>query len=227
MRARGAILLVLTSALAAATANPESLETILARMDRAAASFKDMSADVRWLQHTAAINQDAVDTGTILLKRSKHDIRMKVEFTAPDRKSVALQGHKLEIYYPNTNTVEEYDTGKYREMLEQFLLIGFGTSGKELAAAYTMKVLGNETVVDQPTTRLELIPKSAEMLKNLKKLEMWIADTNVYPVQQKFYLLGGDYRLVTYTNVKVNTGLRDADLALKLPKDIKRVTPQK
>ena len=227
MRARGAILLVLTSALAAATANPESLETILARMDRAAASFKDMSADVRWLQHTAAINQDAVDTGTILLKRSKHDIRMKVEFTAPDRKSVALQGHKLEIYYPNTNTVEEYDTGKYREMLDQFLLIGFGTSGKELAAAYTMKVLGNETVVDQPTTRLELIPKSAEMLKNLKKLEMWIADTNVYPVQQKFYLLGGDYRLVTYTNVKVNTGLRDADLALKLPKDIKRVTPQK
>src|SRR3977135_4395675 len=227
MRAQPAILLGFASPRPPAPANPESLEIILAGMDRAAASFKDMSADVRWLQHTAAIKQDAVDTGTILLKRSKHDIRMKVEFTAPDRKSVALQGHKLEIYYPNTNTVEEYDTGKYREMLEQFLLIGFGTSGKELAAAYTMKVLGNETVVDQPTTRLELIPKSAEMLKNLKKLEMWIADTNVYPVQQKFYLLGGDYRLVTYTNVKVNSGLRDTDLALKLPKDVKRVTPQK
>src|SRR5436190_3422007 len=146
MRAQAAILLILTSALVAATANPESLENVLARMDRAAASFKDLSADVRWVQHTAAINLDAVDTGTILLKRSKHDIRMRVEFTAPDRKSLALQGHKLEIYYPNTNTVEEYDTGKYREMLEQFLLIGFGTSGKELASAYTMKVLGSETV---------------------------------------------------------------------------------
>jgi len=227
MRLRAAILLVLTSALVAAATNPESLENILARMDRAAASFKDMSADVHWLQHTAAINLDAVDIGTILLKRSKHDIRMRVEFTAPDRKSLALQGHKLEIYYPNTNTVEEYDTGKYREMLDQFLLIGFGTSGKELAAAYAMKVLGSETVAGQAATHLELIPKSAEMLKNLKKLEMWIADTNLYPVQQKFYLLGGDYRLVTYTNVKVNIGLRDADLGLKLPKDVKRVTPQK
>jgi outer membrane lipoprotein-sorting protein len=227
MRLRAVILLVLTSALGAAATTPESLENVLGRMDRAAASFKDMSADVRWLQHTAAINQDAVDIGTILLKRSKHDIRMRVEFTAPDRKSVALQGHKLEIYYPNRNEVEEYDTGKYREMLEQFLLIGFGTSGKELAAAYTMKVLGNETVEGQPSVHLELIPKSAEMLKNLKKLEMWIADTNLYPAQQKFYLLGGDYRLVTYTNLKVNTGLRDADLALKLPKDVKRVTPQK
>ena len=227
MRLRAAILLVLTSALGAAATTPESLETVLGRMDRAAASFKDMSADVRWLQHTAAINQDAVDIGTILLKRSKRDIRMRVEFTAPDRKSVALQGHKLEIYYPNRSEVEEYDTGKYREMLEQFLLIGFGTSGKELAAAYTMKVLGNETVEGQTSVHLELIPKSAEMLKNLKKLEMWIADTNLYPAQQKFYLLGGDYRLVTYTNLKVNTGLRDADLALKLPKDVKRVTPQK
>jgi outer membrane lipoprotein-sorting protein len=227
MRLRAVILLVLTSALGAAATTPESLENVLGRMDRAAASFKDMSADVRWLQHTAAINQDAVDIGTILLKRSKRDIRMRVEFTAPDRKSVALQGHKLEIYYPNRSEVEEYDTGKYREMLEQFLLIGFGTSGKELAAAYTMKVLGNETVEGQPSVHLELIPKSAEMLKNLQKLEMWIADTNLYPAQQKFYLLGGDYRLVTYTNLKVNTGLRDADLALKLPKDVKRVTPQK
>ena len=88
-------------------------------------------------------------------------------------------------------------------------------------------MLGTETVAEQPATQIELIPKSAEMLKNLKKLEMWIADANVYPVQQKFYLAGGDYRLVTYTNVKVNTGLRDADLALKLPKDVKRVSPQK
>jgi outer membrane lipoprotein-sorting protein len=227
MRAKPAILLLLTSVLVAATANPESLENVLARMDRAAASFKDMSADVRWVQHTAAINQDSVDVGTILLKRSKHDIRMKVEFTAPDRKSVTLQGHRLEIYYPNRQTVEEYDTGKYKEMLEQFLLIGFGTSGKELASDYTMKVLGSETVAGQPTTQLELIPKSAEMLKNLKKIEMWIADTNGYPVQQKFYLMGGDYRLVIYTNVKVNIGLRDADLALKLPKDVQRVSPQK
>jgi outer membrane lipoprotein-sorting protein len=227
MRARTAILFVLTPALVAAAVTPESLANVLARMDRAAASFKDMTADVRWMQHTAAINQDAVDTGTILLKRSKHDIRMRVEFTSPDRKSVALQGHKLEIYYPNRNEVEEYDTGKYREMLDQFLLIGFGMSGTELAASYTVKVLGSEAVAGQPAVQLELIPKSAEMLKNLKKLEMWIADTNVYPVQQKFYLPGGDYRLVTYTNVKVNSGLRDTDLALKLPKDVKRVTPQK
>src|SRR5437588_8288411 len=124
-------------------------------------------------------------------------------------------------------TVEEYDTGKYRDLLDQFLLLGFGTSGKELAAAYHVKVLGSDTVAGEKAARLELVPKSVDALKNLKKVEIWIAESSVYPVQQKFYLPAGDYRLVTYTNVKMNPGLSDSDLKQKLPKDVKRVFPQK
>ena len=70
------------------------------------------------------------------------------------------------------------------------------------------------------------MPKSPEVLKNLKKLELWIPEEG-YPIQQKFYLAAGDYKLVTYTNVEVNPPLTDADLKLKVPKDAKRVFPQK
>ena len=117
--------------------------------------------------------------------------------------------------------------GRYRAMLDQFMLIGFGTSGKELASAYNMKVLGNETVAGRTTTRLELVPKSAEVLKNLKKLELWIPEADAYPVQQKIYLGAGDYKLVTYTNVKLNPPLSDSDLKLRVPKGTKREFPQK
>jgi len=195
-------------------------------MDRSAAAFKSMSADVKWVEHTAVINDDAVDSGTMKLKRSKRDIRALVEFMEPDRKSVSLHEKKVEIYYPKIQTIEEYDVGAHRELLNQFLLIGFGTSGKELAEEYNMNVLGNETVDVQKTTRLELVPKSPDALKHLKKLEIWLGE-NGYPVQQKFYLPAGDYKLVTYTNVKVNVPLSDADLKLKVPKDAKRVYPQK
>jgi len=64
-------------------------------------------------------------------------------------------------------------------------------------------------------------------LQQLKKVEIWISDTDVYPVQQKFYLSAGDYKLVTYTDVKMNIPLSDGDLKLKVPKDVKRVFPQK
>jgi outer membrane lipoprotein-sorting protein len=196
-------------------------------MDRAASSFKALSADVKSVQHTAVIDEDNVDIGRMLLKRSKHDMRMLVELTQPNPKSIVIQGHKVEIYYPKRNVVEEYDIGERRELLDQFLLIGFGTSGKELSSAYNTRVLGGETVAGQVTTRLELVPKSPEVLKNLKKLALWIPESEGYPIQQKFYLAGGDYKLVTYTNVKVNPPLTDGDLKMKVPKDVKKVFPQK
>jgi outer membrane lipoprotein-sorting protein len=226
MQIRAAILLGLASTGLAFSTAPDSLENLLARMDSAGASFKAISADVRWVTHTAVINEDIVDTGSLLLKRSKHDMRMLVEFKEPDPKTVALHDSKLEIYHPKMQTVEEYDIGRHRELLDQFLLIGFGTTGKELAAAYTMKVLGADTVGGREATRLELVPKSQEVRKSLKKLELWIPESEVYPVEQKFYLAAGDYKLATYTNVKMNPAVTDSDLKLRVSKDVKRVFPQ-
>jgi outer membrane lipoprotein-sorting protein len=226
MRLRAAIVLAFTTTQLSLPAATESLENVLERMDRAAASFKALSADVKSVQHTAVINEDNTDIGRMLLKRSKHDMRMVVDLTQPDPKSIAIQGHKVEIFYPKRNAVEEYDIGERRELVNQFLLIGFGTSGKELSSAYNIRVLGSDTVAG-PATHLELVPKSPEVLKNLKKLELWIPESEGYPIQQKFYLAAGDYKLVTYTNVTVNPPLTDADLKLKVPKDAKRVFPQK
>jgi len=222
-----AVVLTFTLALIGLPATTDSLESVLARLDRVGASFSAVSADVTWAQHTAVINEDLVDTGTMRLKRTKRDIRMLINLTAPDAKTVALQGHKLEVYYPKMQTVQEYDTGKYQTLLEQFLLLGFGTTGKELAAAYRVSLLGADTIAGQKSTGLQLVPKSEEILKNLKRVDLWISDSGDYPVQQKLYLQAGDYRLVTYTNVKMNPPLADADLKLKLPKNVERVFPQK
>ncbi len=227
MRFRAAIIAALLCPIAALPDTADSPNEVLARLDRAAASFRTLSADVRYVQHTAVINEDSVDTGSMRLKRAKRDMQMLVDITAPDRKTVVLHDHTVEIYYPKMQEVQEIDIGKHRELVEQFLLVGFGTSGKELAAAYGINVLGRETVSGKETTWLELVPKSAEILKNMIKLELWIPAADVYPVQQKFYFPSGDYKLVTYTNVRMNPPLGDSDLKVRLPKDTKRVFPQR
>jgi len=227
MRLRVAIILTVLVRAAAYSAAAGSLDDVLARMDRAAPAFKGLSADLTSMTHTAVINEDDTEKGRILLKRGKRDMSMLVEFTEPNSKSIAVHDRKAEIYYPKQQTIEEYDIGQYQALLDQFMLIGFGTSGKELAAAYNMRVLGTESVAGMSTTHLELIPKSAEVLKNLKKLELWIPESEGYPVQQKIYLAAGDYRLFTYTNVKVNPPLSEQDLRLKVPKGTQRVSPQR
>ena len=206
---------------------PSDLDATLNRLDRAGAAFKSMSAKIRRVSHTAVVNEDNIDSGTILLKRvHARDVRMLIDFTAPDRKTVAFQGHMVEIYYPKMQTVDEFDVSKYKELLEEFFLLGFGTSRADLEASYNLRWLRQESVAGQKTDCLELIPKSKEVLQHLSKLEMWVAD-NGYPVQQKFYLKGGDYELATYSDMQINPVLPDSALKLKLPKNVKREYPQK
>jgi outer membrane lipoprotein-sorting protein len=217
------------SATAPACPKPaEDVGAVLDRIDNAATAFKSMSAKLRRVQHTAVIpDEDNVDSGTVLLKRGhRRDLRMLIDLTDPDPKSVAFSDHKVEIYYPKMKTVDEFDVSKFKALLEQFFMLGFGTSRAELQASYNLRLVGPDTIAGRKTELLELVPKSKEVLQHLVKLEMWVAE-NGYPVQQKFYLKGGDYQLATYSDVKINPDLPDSALKLKLPNHTERKYPQK
>jgi outer membrane lipoprotein-sorting protein len=203
------------------------LDSVLARIDQAGAAFKGMSAHVTRVSHTAVINEDNTDSGTMLLKRAHaRDMRMLVDFTQPDPKTVVFQGRKVEIYYPKIETVQEFDVGKSRALLDEFFLIGFGTSRADLQASYNLRLVGSDTIGGQKTDRLELIPKSKEVLQHLTRLEIWVAG-NGYPVQQKFYEPAGDYMVFTYSDMKINPELAESALKLHLPKNVKHEYPQK
>lgn len=206
----------------------DGLETVFARMDRSAASFRTLSSNVSRTSHTAAVDIDNTESGTMRLKRSKgHDMRMLVDLTTPDAKTVSLQGDTVDIYFPKIKTVQEIDLGKKRDLVEQFLLLGFGSTSAELKSSYKVAYGGEDTVNGDRAARLELIPKSPSVAQQLKKVDIWISDKDGYPIQQKLYLPAGDYMLVKYSEMKVNPDIPDSALKLKLPKGVKKEYPQK
>ncbi len=211
---------------AASAAQP--LEKVLARMDDAAKSFQSLTGKVQKITYTAVIKDKSVESGSVLLKRAKpRDLRMLIQFTEPDEKSVAFQGRKAQIYYPKIQTVQEYDLGKHRNLVDQFLLLGFGTPGSELSRSYSIKMLGEEKVAGQTAARMLLVPKSEQAREHLKEVELWVADATGQPVQQKFVQPSGDYTQITYQEIKLNPNLKDDELKLKLPKGVKKEYPQK
>ena len=112
--------------------------------------------------------------------------------------------------------------------MDQFLLLGFGTSSAELRKSYDIKLSGEETVSGQKTARLELTPKSLKAKEYLQKAELWVSLADGRTVQQKIHEASGDYRLFTYSDVKWNADLPDSSFKFKsLPKDVKREHPQK
>ena len=213
------VLFMLLFAALPGNAAAQTLDELLARMDQNAMSFKSMSAKLRYMSYVAVIKEGTVSTGTLTMKRSRREAMVLVDFTEPDPKTVAVAGTKVAIYLPKLQTVEEYDLGK---SVEKYLALGFGASGKELKADYTLQELGADTVNGQKAMRLELIPKSKEVLKQLPRIELWISAATGYPIQQKLHQTGGDYMLATYSDVIINPRLPDSAYKLNLPKGVKK-----
>jgi outer membrane lipoprotein-sorting protein len=216
------IFLLLLCALAP-FARAESVDEILSRMDRAAPTFHGMSADIHMLTETAIINDKTEEDGTFKWQRSKDGgVRAIMDFSGQnDARVLAFLGNIIRMYYPKLKMYQDYDVGKNSDVLNQFLLLGFGTSGKELAQGYEISAGGTANVAGQDTTKLLLVPKSAKMKEHLLKIEMLISAGAAYPIQQQFYEPSGNYKVVTYRNVKVNPSMKGT-LELKLPSGVKR-----
>ncbi len=197
-------------------------------MDHAAAAFRGMTASVRHVTHTAVINDDSTEMGTVKMRKVRAgEVEGLIDFTSPDRKIYSFKGRKAQIYTPASKTVQVYDLGKHGEQLDQFLMIGFGTAKAELQRDYDISVLSQDTVEGQATTHLQLIPRSKEALNYVKRMDLWISDATGYPIQEKLLQPSGDSLLVVYDEVKINPPLSEADMRLDLPKDVNFLYPQK
>lgn len=198
-----------------------SLEETFGRMDKAAAAFKGLTADIRQLSHTDVVSKDDVEEGTLIAKRIKpKDTRFLVQMKSPDPKSYSVGEGRLRIFNAKTQEAQEADLGKSKDLVNQFMLLAFGSNSSELKSAYTIKLGGPEMVNDEKTTRIEMTPKSADTLKYIKRCDMWVSDKGV-AIQQKFFETGGDYVLTTYTNMVFNPPIPDSALKLEIPKGVK------
>ena len=224
----------LCALVAAAAAGPQSsLVELLARMDEASNSFKAMRATVVYVEHTAVIDDNSEESGTVLmLKVAPNEVQGRIDFDSPaDNKRIwTFAGRKAQEYIPKSKTLHVYDMGDKGDQIDQFLMLGFGTSSALLNRDYTMRVTGEETVQGQKTKTLEMTPKSAETRNLITKLELWIPDSPAppYPVREKIYeKTPGDYRIATYTGLQINPKISADELKLKLPAGVKIISPQK
>ena len=223
--ARGAVTMSLLWA-QVATAAP--LDDALARLDKAAIGFRGLTASIKKTTYTAIIKESNEESGKMTLFRPKpKDLRMLVEFDKPEIRAVSFQNRKIQIFYPKLMTVQEYDLGKQASLVDQFLLLGFGTSGKELQQNYDIKLTGEEALSGGKADRLELTPKSEEARKSVKRIEIWVSQADGVTVQQKVHQPSRDYVLISYSDIKLNPAMTEDSVKLKLPKGVKKETPQK
>jgi outer membrane lipoprotein-sorting protein len=216
----------LTLPLAAQTGGG-TLDAAFASLDKTSQQFHTLTADIARTVHTAIVNADEQDSGTIKVKLDKgRETRMLIDFTKPDPRTVSIDSKEATLYYPKIKTAQAYNIAGKKALVEEFLLLGFGASSTALKESYDVTLAGTEKVGAENTWHLQLVPKSKEVLQRLKKAELWI-DSSGLPAQQRFVTsAAGDFTLVTYSNAKLNPPVSDSALKLNLPKGVKVEHPQ-
>jgi outer membrane lipoprotein-sorting protein len=220
-RLRGFVVCLLLAGPAAMAG--DDLQQVLARMDKAANDFKSMTAHVTYVTHTDVLNDNSTETGSVTMRKVQPgEVQGLVEFTEPDHKTITFEKRRIQEYLPKIKTLQVFDLTKHGEQLDKFLMIGFGTSGMELAKDYNVSVLGTENGKGPTAIRLQLLPKAAEARQYVVKLELLIPEQgDPYPLQEKIFQPSGDFRLTTYSDLKINPVLQPDALQLKLPPDVK------
>lgn len=200
-----------------------TVESALHELDSQSKSFHSLSADVERTKVTVVVNDRSTEDGTLKVRGDK----MLLEMKPPNARTILRTGDNLYIYTPGLKRVEEYNLGKNRSLVDQFLLLGFGTSGKELQKSYLITVLGEPSLDDKRALELELTPKSEDVRNQISKIEIWLDESNWLPIQQQFFETGsGDYFIVHYTNLVRNPGFDKSEFEPHWPKGTEKIKPQ-
>src|SRR5215467_5056365 len=127
--------LLLPATFAAQNGPKWELESVLSRMDAGARDFRTLTANVEHIKYTDVVKDTSTESGQMWLQ--KKDDKMRIEFAKPDQRTILRSGDSLAIYNPKINRVEEYDLGKNRALVDQYVRLGFGTRSEDLKKSFT------------------------------------------------------------------------------------------
>ncbi len=201
---------------------PPDLTEILSHMDAAAKNLRTVSANLEYTKVTVLVDDKAVQSGQLYYRRGK-GTDILIDFKKPEPKVIAVRKDRGEIFNPKINQIDEFNLEGRSGMVEQFLLLGFGTETERIKKDYDLKFLKEENLDRDITVVLELTPRSDTTKAQLTKIQLWVSEESWLPMQQKFFQPSGDYLMARYSNIVVNRPLSNATFIIHAPNDVKHV----
>ena len=202
---------LVAAALLVATPVPQpapagNLQATLARLDTASARFKSAQANFHKDDFVKLIGDHTPSDGSRYFIHNGAAIEAGIKIDGKNGRIATYKNGILRDYNPGAaNCFNTVDSSQSKGRTEAFLTLGFGGSGKELAAAWDVVDAGPETVDGIKTEKLELVAKDQSVRNNFSKVILWMDLDRDISVKQQFFSAGtGDISTATFTNVKLN-----------------------
>lgn len=196
------------------------LQSVLSKLDQASARFKSTSADFEFTTvQTDPVPDSEVQKGTASYERNGNGFQMAAHIATDNGKPAPkIYTFSKGVFKLDEPNIDQVTTFAKATKFADYVMLGFGASGKELADKWTVADLGPEKIGGVDTEKLELVAKDETVRKNLPKVTIWIDLNRAVSLKQVFDEGQGQTRTCIYTNIKTNQSLPSDAFTLKTDK---------
>jgi outer membrane lipoprotein-sorting protein len=198
---------------AAPKADPNSLETVVKKVQDQQKKTTSLQADFRQEKVLALLSKPEVSTGTFIFSKPNNVLW---NYDAPKRVQMLIANGTLTTYYPELNKAEKLDVTRFQDRIFKYM----GATGAidELGRYFDFTFVDNAA---NPAFILDLNPKNRAVGKRVKHIKIWI-DKKSYLTTKLEYTEGdGDITRYEFTNIKLNQPIPPARFTLNLPANVK------
>jgi outer membrane lipoprotein-sorting protein len=200
-------------ALAARSANPDSLDEVIRKVQLAQTKTNTLEADFRQEKTLALLSKPETSTGRFVYSKPNNVLWT---YNAPKRVTMLIANGILTTYYPDLKKAEQIEVKRYQDRIFRYM----GASGAidELGAWFNFTFTNTS---DKSYYVLDLDPKSKTIAKRVRHIRIFI-DKKTYLTTEFEYTEGdGDQTRYEFTNIKINAPIEQSRFTLSLPSSVR------
>lgn len=195
----------------------------LKKIDKRSLAIKDLTADYKQLRYSPLLKKPLVTHGKLLA-------RPPVVLWASEGKNpvkMRINDKTLRILYLKPNVEEVYPIDSRLAALAASPL-------PELSATRKLFIISKGKISDLPAPPkgvkilvIRLEPKGKKLAKHVDHVQVMLDVKNGVIMAMEIVNVGGGKTIMLFSKIKMNTGLKDKQLKLNAPEDVKVVYPLK
>jgi outer membrane lipoprotein carrier protein len=211
----GLLLIVLPSVLLpvqGATQGQLDKDFVVRQLARAQEEVEDFAADLVQEKRISLLRRDIVSHGVIEFKRPN---KVLIELFDPDPSLMVVDGNSLWLYFRRERVAQRYVVGN-NPMLKRFLMILENPFKGGWEKLTSIRKAGDFVV-------LEVVPEEIEAI--FSKIILWVSPQDWLIKKVALHEKSGDLTILSYSNIRVNTGIPDSRFRINLPTDVEILQP--
>jgi len=220
----GRVILLVMLLVDAPTSRPANLDPALwqrmLEIDQRAAAITDLTADFEQQKFTAMLKKPLVSSGQVFVRGSS----MLWDTRKPEHNVLQITEREARIYYPAQKTIEVYAVQQKLGQLAASPLPRLAVLQEHFN--FEPLALSEMGEKDQASfLALTMTPTQAELREHVEQVRVLLDCRQGFIVRLEMRDPDGDRTLIVFSHVKKNVGLRDEQLSIDAPADVKITRP--